>query len=274
MEANRMRDEARSLSLLVLLLVLAGCKEKPEGLTGAASAAASATPCTCSPGDPRCDCLMKARTNPATSAAVESNTKPRLDPAAAIDLCKKGESAACSAACDGGDLPSCVAFAESLLSGSDRNAKKGCEAPLRKACDGKVGRGCSALARCLSAVILADGRETYVKDKREKATLNEQACTLDDGLGCFGVAKNYEEGEGVEQDDTKAEALMKKALTLMSKECKGGDGKSCLSLAMLYSPDSASTRVQKSETKSKALYKQACDAGEELACNVLKADGK
>jgi TPR repeat protein len=123
-------------------------------------------------------------------------------------------------------------------------------------------------------IIIADGRKTYLKDKREKAELNEKACTLDDGLGCFSSAKNYEEGEGVEQDDAKSAASMKKALALMPKQCDAGDGKSCFSLAMLYNPASASTLVAKSDAKSKALYKQACDAGEEMACNVVKAGAK
>ena len=64
---------------------------------------------------------------------------------------------------------------------------------------------------------------------------------------------------------------MKKALALVPKQCEAGDGKSCLALAMLYSPQSASTREQKSEAKSKALYEKACKAGEEMACNALKA---
>lgn len=261
-----MFDLARFLtpSLLVLLAASLGCKAKADGQGAAASATASAAPCTCPPGDPLCECLTKAQ----AQAAASTNTKPKLDPTAAADLCRKGENDACSSACGGGDLPSCITFGEGLLSGSDRNARRECVAPLRKACDGKVGRGCSALARCLSAVIIADGRKTYLKDKREKAELNEMACTLDDGLGCFGAAKNYEEGYGVEQDDAKSAALMKKALALIPKECDAGDGKSCLSLAMLYSPQSASTIVQKSEAKSKAFYKKACAAGEQMACNA------
>jgi hypothetical protein len=235
--------------------------------------ALSGRPCSCPPGDPLCSCAGKAPTDPPPPGTT-STAKPKLDPAAAIDLCKKGESAACSSACDGADLPSCVTFAEALLSGSDRDAKRACEAALRKACDGKIGRGCSALARCLDVVILADGRKTYLKDKREKAALNEQACTLNDGLGCFSIAREYEEGYGVEQDDAKAEALMKKALTLMPKACEEGDGGSCFSLAMLYDPKSASTRVPKSEAKSNALYAKACKAGEEMACNALKAGTK
>lgn len=270
-----MRDYARTLTptLVALLVVLAGCKDKTSGESSAATVATSAAPCTCPPGDPLCDCSVKAQPRPDPSAAPV-DAKPKLDPAAAVDLCSKGERSACAAACDGGDPSSCLIFAEGLLSGSDRNAKKECEAPLRKACDAKMGRACSALARCLAAVISADGRKTYLKDKREKAALNELACTLEDGLGCFSAAKNYEEGEGVEQDDAKADALMKKALSLMPKQCEQGDGKSCLSLAMLYSPASGSTRVPKSDTRSKALFKQACAAGEEMACNSIKSDGK
>ena len=275
MESSRKRDHARTLTptLVALLVVLAGCKDKTSGESSAANVATSATPCTCPPGDPLCDCLVKDQPRAAPSAAPV-DAKPKLALAAAMDLCRKGERSACSAACDDGDLPSCLTFAEGLLSGSDRNAKKECEAPLRKACDGKIGRACSALARCLAAVISAQGRKTYIKDKREKAALNELACTLEDGLGCFSAAKNYEEGEGVEQDEAKADALMKKALSLMPKQCEQGDGKSCLSLAMLYSPASASTRVQKSATRSKALYKRACEAGEQMACNAIKEEVK
>jgi hypothetical protein len=277
-ECERLKAEAK------ITEALKACEQAvaadPKGKSGVAAASllgtlkgSSGTPCSCPPGDPLCSCAGREPAG-TSSAAAPSETKPKLDPAAAIDLCKKGGRSACSAACDVGDLPSCVTFAEGLLAGSDRDAKKACEAPLRKACDGKVGRGCSALARCLDVVILADGRKTYLKDKREKAALNEQACTFNDGLGCFSSAKNYEEGYGVEQDDAKSAALMNKALTLMPKQCDSGDGKSCLSLAMLYSPASASARVQKSEAKSKALYQQACDAGEEVACNLVKAGAK
>ena len=65
-----MRDQARplTLSLLALLLVLAGCK-KIEGTPNVSSTVASAAPCTCPPGDPLCDCLMKAQTKTAPSAA-------------------------------------------------------------------------------------------------------------------------------------------------------------------------------------------------------------
>jgi TPR repeat protein len=40
---------------------------------------------------------------------------------------------------------------------------------------------------------------------------------------------------------------------------------------MLYSPDSASTLVAKDKAKSAAYYKKACEAGQAMACNVVKA---
>lgn len=173
-------------------------------------------------------------------------------------------------ACTGGDLPACVKYADTLLKGSDKAAKRGCEAPLRKACDGNVGRACSDLgSRCLPAIILADGRKTFIADKKAKAELNEKACGLNDGLGCFNIAKDYEEGFGVVADEAKAGELMKKALSLLPKECDAGDGKSCFALAMLYNPSTASTRVPKDDAKSKQFYKKACEAGEEMACNVV-----
>ncbi len=240
----------RNVWVLMVLVPLSACDEKKSQVSASGSETSSPTSSSTSGS------AKAAASTTATSTAI--GEAKSSDPEAV--------------ACDGGDLAACVAHADRLLKGSDAKAKRGCEAALRKACDGNVGRACSDLgSRCLAAIILADGRKTYIKDKKDKAELNEKACKLDDGLGCFNIAKNYEEGYGVDQDEAKAEELMRKALTLLPKECEKNDGKSCLSLAMLYNPKSASTRVPKDEARSMAFYKKACDAGEEMACNVLKA---
>ncbi len=235
---------------VLVVVALSACDQKK---TEAGSASGSETA-----SRPNSSATGSARAAGSTTATSTSTGEPKPNDPQAV-------------ACDGGDLKACVAYADKLLKGTDKEAKRGCEAPLRKACDGKIGRACSDLgSRCLPAIILADGRKTYLKDKKDKAELNEQACQFDDGLGCFNIAKNYEEGYGVDQDEAKAEERMKKALTLLPKECDAGDGKSCFSLAMLYNPKTASNRVPKDDAKSKGFYKKACDAGEELACNVLK----
>jgi TPR repeat protein len=212
----------------------------------------------------------------AASAGVAGGGSAIAAPGATRDenvaKCKTRDTAGCSAACEQGDLPSCVTSADLSLKDSDKETKKGCETPLRKACDGNVGRACSMLAsRCIPAV---QGFKSTEQGKAERAALNEKACSLDDGLGCFNISKNYEEGYGVAQDDAKAASLMSKALKLMPKACDGGDAASCLSLAMLYDPESKSKRVPKDANKAKALYKKACDGGEQIGCRNAAGSAK
>lgn len=237
-------EPMRTIYALLVVLVVVGCKGKDDSVSSSPSTSTTSS----------------APTVTVPSSAKEL-PKPVVDLPSSIANCKKGEQSGCSAACDGGDLPSCVALGEIDIKSDDTTIKKSCVGPLRKACDGNVAKACSTLAsRCL----VLDGT------KEEKAALNEKACTLNDGMGCLNAAANYEQGYGVGQDAAKGKELSDKALVLLPKECDGGDAKSCVSLAMLYDPATKSKRVAKDKAKAAGLFKRACDGGEQNACEAVK----
>lgn len=244
-----------------------GCQSKGSVSGSPAATSSGAAPGTArsQPCNPDFEDCADAKSAPSAAAP------PAMTQDAALAACKTGDARGCSTACSGGDLPSCATDGELLLKTGSPSEKAACESPLRKACDGNIGRACSNLAsRCLPTTILATGRKTFESDKKEQAALNLKACNLNDGFGCLNASITYESGYGVDPDTSQAATLASKALRLLGKECDAGDGKSCRLLAMQYDPATKSNLVTKNGPKAGGLYKKACDAGEDTACDPAK----
>ena len=210
-------------------------------------------------------------TNSASSATASATAsapgEPAVDVPAAIEACKKGKEAGCKTACEANDLASCLALGEILLASKSPEEKAECQFPLKKACEGDIGRACSAFApRCASAVERAGGRPLPAS---EEFKLNQKACDLGDGPGCLLIAKHTEQGTGVTKDLAKAAELYKKALETLQKECDASDARSCLQLGAEFDPEIKS-KHPKDPKKAGELYKKACDGGEAMGCAGVK----
>ena len=200
---------------------------------------------------------------------------PARSQATVVEACKQRDLSSCSDACKGGDLGSCAVFGGLLLKSDDKAAKRGCEDPLRRACNGMIGRACTNLYSCLKWLSFnAEGRrgEITEADKRETTSLAIKACDLQDGLGCEAAARSVGEGYGIDADEDKARAYAKKAMKLLPKECESGDGDSCFAMAMLLKP--GVPRGAPDAARSAALFGKACDAGIAMACGMKGNAGR
>jgi hypothetical protein len=188
---------------------------------------------------------------------------PAPDTASARTACAKKDQPGCSVACDAGDAPSCVTLGDILWKAGEKTAAL---APLKKACQDlkpASGRACWSYAAKLPVPGLNATPRDEVKYQIVRWDLNKTACDLGDGNGCFAASKNLSDGTGTDKDEVQARALMKKAVTALTKECDGSDAGSCRSLAMMYE---SGRSVAKDPAKSAALYKKACEGGDDIAC--------
>jgi hypothetical protein len=205
---------------------------------------------------------VKAPTTPEV-ATTASSAPFAVDATAAKAACQKTDQTACTAACDAGDAPSCVRLGDILWEAGEKTAAL---ARLKKACQDLTpasGRACwSYSARLPMPGLKATERED-MKYRITRWDLNKTACDLGDGYGCVSASKNLSEGYGTDKDEVKAQALLNKAVAILTKECDSGDAVSCRSLAMLYE---AGRSIAKDTKKAAVLYRKACDGGDDIGC--------
>jgi hypothetical protein len=78
-------------------------------------------------------------------------------------------------------------------------------------------------------------------------------------VGCRGLARMYDLGEGVKKDG-------KKAIELYSKACNAGDTVGCMNLGIIYE---YGENVQQDTSKAKEYYSKACHDGDKQGCELL-----
>lgn len=202
------------------------------------------------------------------------------DPAKAAEACKSGDLNGCDVACTAGNNEACLTLGQLRLKSNDDTIKASAVAPLKKACDGGLGRACSEVGgpalfairtKEIGALKLMKDKAKQLEIKEEQVRLATKGCDLNDGLGCATLAGWYAEGYGVPKDASKANELAKKAVTLFEKECEAGDASSCAGLGYLYV--GGKNGIAKDKSKALKFFKKGCDAKDEQACNGLKELG-
>jgi TPR repeat protein len=113
------------------------------------------------------------------------------------------------------------------------------------------------------------------QDKEKAFSLNAKACEKREPRGCNNLGDMYETGDGVKKDIAKAQGLYEqvcaKPWDATATACCGQHSATdavqrhafgCYSLALLLQRESRGNSA-----KIAALFKQACEAGVEKACN-------
>jgi TPR repeat protein len=211
-------------------------------------------------------------------------------------------------ACSRGVPDACTAMAEVVFVGDGKIPADKAKARtlFEKACDAKSGRGCVTLGVLVamgSGGLPAD--ETKAKALLERGLALEAAqCTAGDAAACYTVASSYGDGiVGLMADATKAAQWYKTALETGKKACEAANAAACnvagiihyfgnagpvdkASAVRLYQkgceahdPDSCATLgfayeqgdggLAKDLVKARALYTEACTAGNGRGCYNL-----
>jgi uncharacterized protein len=170
--------------------------------------------------------------------------------------------------CDAGDPASCWNLALALRGGPDAgDSGERIRTLAERACQGDLGTAC-----------LFAGEEALKADPTHAAELFKRACDHGDQDGCALAAARtpaeaarlrvhldcqagdptscYNDALGLEKRDAKA------AAELYEKTCPAVT-LACTNLGALYQHGSG---VTKDPRRARALYRQACDAGEPIAC--------
>jgi len=255
-----LRNRGWMSMVLIGVSTVAGCKS-----AGSEGPSASGSTVTAS--------AISAPSAPPTASPAAASASPPsapVDPATYVPRCKAGEEPACAAACDGGDMPSCSLLGDLLWKKGDRDAKEQARVKLRKACDANIGRACWSLAAKLKRPGLRATPQEEQSYDVECFQLNSKACDLNDGNGCFSASRNLVEGSGGPPNPGKGEALLRKAIALLTKECSNRDVVSCRALGLLYETGRS---VPKDVKKAATYFKRACDQGDEIGCLGAKRMG-
>jgi TPR repeat protein len=280
----------RTIFLLIVLGLLIGCdKAKPEyakciQAEAANDIAAAWTTCNSAIGldptsesgkaaatrltalKPRYEQWQKERAAKAARDAEEKRKQETADTKApegvkpdeaTLAACKKKKRDACSKACDGGYMPSCLALGKILWNEKSVALQRQCLEPLQKACNANLGKACTALADCISR----QSGDT----KAEKTGLVLKACELNDGNGCYLAGIYLKDEHGVAADPGRGQALLEKAFQLLPKACDAGDDDACYTLAVEYQWGASKT-VQKSPDKAAVYSKKACMLDNQSGC--------
>lgn len=251
----------RVVAAAAAVIVMVGCKgnEAPGSSDVDGSASPKGPPSVAATGSGTTP-MAKPSTTP---SSPDTAAAPPQDTAPARAACAKKERPGCSAACDAGEPASCVQLGDILWKAGEKTAAL---VPLKKACQDlkpASGRACWSYSAKLPVPGLNATPREEVKYQIIRWDLNKTACDLGDGNGCFAASRNLSEGTGTDKDEVQARALMKKAVTALTKECDGADAVSCRSLAMMYE---SGRSIARDATKAEALYKKACDGGDDIAC--------
>jgi len=129
----------------------------------------------------------------------------------------------------------------------------------------------------------------------EKFKASSKGCELGSGVPCVEAGLAYVRGRGVQQDQGTAAQFFLKAcnannvsacarIGVMARDMGNVDAaaeilgqacqtlpRACRDLAMIYQNDSYD---RKDEEKARALYKKACDGGDNIGCTGLQQMGQ
>jgi hypothetical protein len=137
-------------------------------------------------------------------------------------------------------------------------ALTGARALGMKACDGGVAAGCVAAAASF---------EPRPSDPKRAVELHLRGCDLGSWMGC---KRAFEVGREAQKKapelGPRIEAAAKKQLDLALAACDGGDGTAC---AYAGGQRAAGAGVPRDVAAARALYKRACDAKVNYACDDL-----
>ena len=92
---------------------------------------------------------------------------------------------------------------------------------------------------------------------REAVPFCQEACNLNNGLGCFNLGFLYADGKGVRQD-------YQQAKTYFEKACGLNEGDGCFNLGVLYANGEG---VRQNFQTAKEYFGQACDLGDQEGCD-------
>jgi TPR repeat protein len=155
-------------------------------------------------------------------------------------------------ACDAKQAKACTALGLRYLGGSGVAAdEKRAMESFDRACTGGDGAGCSLLGG-----ILGRGRGAIAPDWPRAYKLSKRGCELGDDNGCYDQACDLVAARGVEKNS----AL---AVPALERLCKRGLAQACGSLGMLYYVGDGVKRDPQHATE---LLEQACKAGDIRSC--------
>ena len=202
---------------------------------------------------------------PAESVTNAQETPPAcladvLDAALPVSLERecRGDVEGCRAACDGGDLSTCVTLAYALEA-DPRTARDAIDA-YRRACEGGVDIGCTNYAS-----YLLDGHHGLIAADAECAhRIHQWSCAHEtaETWGCGMVGLELVRGNGTAPDPTGARRVLEDAC-----EARGGFACAVLGNGLEHgelgdAPDPDAAREK---------YQRGCDTGNSIACADLES---
>lgn len=112
------------------------------------------------------------------------------------------------------------------------------------------------MADCADLGVLYERGEGVPQDENKANQLFQKACSNGDSGGCSHLGNSYRKGMGVPQDENKANQLFQKA-------CNGGSMVGCVILGGSYSKGRG---VPQNHRKASQLFKKACDGKQIDGC--------
>ncbi len=211
--AMAVRNASDTLSSVELFGFRAGGKSASESLL----AKSDGSPDSCRTSASGCDALLAVTLRPVRGASA-ALTSTRPGAGWADKLCEN--LAACTAACDRGDMGGCTGAAAHLQEDEPQRAKR----YARTACEADFGHGCTLLGIMYDPVA-SPGSGGGDRDKAVQ--LYVRACELGSLDGCQNLGYFAQSKSPFRAED---EPLVK----LVGRACEGGNAKSCLVVAGWY----------------------------------------
>jgi serine/threonine protein kinase len=119
---------------------------------------------------------------------------------------------------------------------------------------------------CADLAYLYDQGKGVEKDDSRAAVLATKACNASDAYGCLAIGELYEEGQGVTQDYSRA-------VEFYIKACKGHFSDGCHRLRQMYEilagMYESGQGVAADSSQAAVFHSKACDAGDADGCNNL-----
>jgi len=187
------------------------------------------------------------RRAPAVVALMMAGAALAKEPAPA----KPDDVEALRKACDAKQAKACTALGVRYLgSAAAGDGERALEA-FDRACAAGDGAGCS-----LAGGILQRGRGEIAPDWPRSYKLSKRGCELGDDNGCYDAACDQVAARGVEKSAAPAAATFERL-------CKKGLAQACGSLGMLFYVGDG---VKRDPERATALLEQACKGGDVRSC--------